>query len=75
VRITVDVDVSDVWGGDCPMSQVNAQARTSALNRVRAAFLFDERFEQPLLPSTQVRVPWALVGGPAVTAILTEEKP
>ena len=31
VQLTVEIDVSDVWGGDCPTSQVFDQAKAAAL--------------------------------------------
>jgi hypothetical protein len=43
VRVTLDIDVSDCWGGDCPMSQVVRQARDSALGRLRQVFAEDTR--------------------------------
>lgn len=38
VRVTLDIDVDDVWGADCPMRQVYSQAIESARNRIASAF-------------------------------------
>lgn len=38
VRITVIVDLPDVWGGDCPMSQIYGQAEREARERIAKAF-------------------------------------
>lgn len=46
VQLTLLVDVSDVWGGDCQMSQVYKQAKESALLRATELFsrqLLEER--------------------------------
>lgn len=37
VRLLVDVDVGDAWGGDCPLSQVRKQGGEAALGIMRRA--------------------------------------
>lgn len=35
VTVTLLIDVSDAWGGDCPVSEVDQQARESAVYVLR----------------------------------------
>jgi hypothetical protein len=60
VRVVVEVDVSDTWGGDCTMSQVNRQARTAALEELRRL----------IGPTANV----ALIAAPFVEAVVAEEE-
>jgi hypothetical protein len=61
VRITLDIQLTDRWGNDCPLEQVQNQAKDSVLGMLRNS----DRHEF-------VRA--QIVGEPHVTAILTEEE-
>ena len=37
VKVTIEIDVSDSWGGDCALEQVHSQAKKSALDRLTLA--------------------------------------
>ena len=65
VLVTLEVDVSDCWGGDCPLAQVQRQAKESAagiLARMRGG---NRENPGPL--------PFVIVGEMKVTAVLVEE--
>lgn len=49
VRVIVELDVTDVWGGDCPVSQVYKQATNAALARVRMLKTPDQPTEPKVL--------------------------
>ncbi len=36
VRILVEIELEDVWGGDCQLSQVYKQSTDCAMNRIRS---------------------------------------
>lgn len=59
VTVVLSVDITDVWGGDCPMSQVNKQARESAIGHIARLAKQD--------PCVQI------LEAPKVTAVITEE--
>lgn len=56
VQLTIEVEVTDRWGADCPAGQVYKQARESAIAAVQK------------LGEGKVRV----LGEPRVTAILAD---
>jgi hypothetical protein len=64
VQLLVQIDVTDSWGGDCPMSQVYDQARRAAFNKLNSAM-------------SGCQVAWqrvAVVGTPVVTAVAVEDR-
>jgi hypothetical protein len=56
VRLVLDIDVSEVWGGDCTMRQVQQQSTERALSAIRGALQW---------------LPVALVEEPIVTTVTT----
>lgn len=60
VVVTLEMDVSDVWGGDCPMSQVSKQAAAAALARLRCGLESHPR--------------WRVARAPRVTAVVVTEE-
>lgn len=70
VRILIEIDVSDSWGGDVKLEQVNNQASESALKALRKGLVVDQMTDggkpTPLSERPQVRI----VGTPKVEAIL-----
>jgi len=69
VTMTVEVDVSDAWGGDCPMSQVSKQARESAVSVLANS----QREDMPVVRDA-ARARIRIVGVPLVKAIAVEEE-
>jgi len=67
VTLTVEVEVSDAWGGDCPMSQVSRQARESAI-----AVLSHTQSDLPAVRDSAIRR-LRIVGVPIIKAIAVEE--
>lgn len=68
VTLTVEIDVSDAWGGDCAMSQVSKQARESALQVLANS----QRADMPTVAEAAIRR-MRVVGLPLVKAIAVEE--
>lgn len=66
VQLTIDVQVGDVWGGDCSMEQVQTQAIESALASIHLAF--DGKNGAPR-PSER-----RLVGEPVPVATITRRE-
>ena len=60
VRVLLEVTLSDVWGGDCQLSQVHKQAKDSARNILSQAITSSMR---------DIR----MIGEPEVTTIIVEE--
>ena len=60
VTMTVEINVTDSWGGDCPMAQVYQQATESAKARMCKGM--------PPGPFAD----FIIIGEPKVTAILVE---
>lgn len=67
VRVTVEIDVSDAWGGDCALSQVHRQAKQSAIDRLT---LTRGPGDTGLIRAFDVR----FLDDMKVTAILVEEQ-
>ncbi len=60
VTLTIEVDCSSRWGGDCSLGQLSKQGKEEAIGKLRT-----------LLETTRgVRI----VGEPSVRAIITEEQ-
>lgn len=68
VTLTVEIDVSDAWGGDCAMSQVSKQARESALQVLSNS----QRTDMPAIAESAIRR-IRVIGVPIVKAIAVEE--
>lgn len=66
VQLTLEVQVSSSWGGDCSMDQVFKQARDEAVGAINNA-LGEAR------QSLQNRI--KIVGTPSVKAVAAERKP
>lgn len=45
VRVVLDIDVSDVWGADCTLHQVQKQSKDSARNILRKLPGMDSRIQ------------------------------
>lgn len=60
VLITLDIPLSDRWGNDCPLAQVQQQAKDAVLGLLRNNHNHEFNRAQ-------------IIGEPHVTAILTEE--
>lgn len=60
VSVTLNIELTDRWGGDCAINQVTRQAATSAQN-----------FIQNRIPAVETNV--RMVGKPKVQAIVWEE--
>jgi hypothetical protein len=71
VRVVLDVDVSDVWGGDCPMSQVEKQARESAVGLLARVFGAATGESQDARPADIARISIAAV--PEVECVVTRK--
>lgn len=61
VRLTIEVPLTDTWGGDCPLEQVEKQAKDAALGMIR-----NSQFHELKMAT--------ILGEPQVTAILTQKE-
>lgn len=61
VRLTIDIPLTDSWGGDCPLEQVEKQAKDVALGMIRNSQFHELKMAR-------------IVGEPEVTAILTSKE-
>ena len=59
VKILLEIDLSDIWGGDCPLSQVHKQASDEARGII----------SRMIESSPRMR----MIGKPEPVAILVEE--
>lgn len=62
VRLTVEVQTSSAWGGECTLRQLHDQATEAAVNRLRTVF---EMGSGPVIK---------IVGEPEVVCITTKEQ-
>lgn len=65
VHLTLRVEVSDSWGGDCPTEQVFRQARESAVNMINNALYRDR---------DQMRTTIKIVGTPHIETVIGVRK-
>lgn len=66
VQLTLEVQVSSSWGGDCSMDQVFKQARDEAVGAINTAL-------NGARESLQNRI--KIVGTPSIKAVAAERKP
>ena len=61
VRLTIDIPLTDTWGSDCAIDQIQKQAKEGALGMIR-----NSQFHELKLAT--------IIGEPVVTAVLVEEQ-
>ena len=72
VRVTLEIEVSDSWGPDCSMGQVESQATSAALGAIARGVTIGGRPGSDTDPKTRG---WAtVIGTPEVIAIVTPTK-
>lgn len=72
VQVTVEMDVPDVWGGECPMSQIHKQAQDSALNALRGGLIIHGLQSSEPVPLSRVIA--KVIGQAKVEAVVVSEE-
>ncbi len=68
VRVTLDIEVSGSWGGDCDVDQIEKQAATEALGACRRGLVID------MMGNNPANLRATVVGTPEVEAVLTRRE-
>jgi len=71
VQLTVEIDVSDTWGGNCAMDQVYDQAVEAARSALAHGIKIDGRYRSDAIPSKLRSA--RTIGEPKVSAVIVEE--
>ncbi len=73
VQVTLEIEVHDTWGGDCPTDQIRKQATSSALNELRKGLIiYGSTTSLPAMPEQKRQA--IVIGEPRVICVLVEKE-